>query len=209
MEKIKLVINAEIRYESLPIPNKIVVPIGEGTFGPLRYRQHDTDPLTAEQITIQHAGDNRITIKLQLTGRISVKNFPDPRLGGFEVDIECSLVAQNLKLLISNAQITNLHVQNFPTPLDNLLKYLLNKFLVKKLTEVFEIDLYEPLERARRQINQPNIFEIPVGRQSFIYSFNANIEPFETELKLSAEGIHLMFRTDLAPTIALFEPTLT
>ncbi|GEM_PF-3051061 len=206
MGKIKITLAAAVGYDSLPIPDKLVIPIAKENIGVFSYKQHDSDPLTAEKITVRPAGENRLTINLRLTGRISVNNFPDPRLGGSKVEITGRLAVHGLKLRLLDPQITRLDLSGAPAPLDNLMKHLLNKFLLKKLAEALEIDLQPPVEKAMAQINRPDVFALKIGQNNLPYEFKANVEAFEPALTVLPEGLHLNFDVTLAPAISLMPP---
>jgi hypothetical protein len=206
MEKIKITLAAAVGYDSLPIPDKFVIPIATEKAGVFSYKQHDSDPLAAEKITIRPAGENRLAISLRLTGRISVSNFPDPRLGGSKVDITGRLAVHGLKLRLLDAQIARLDLSGAPAPLDTLMRHLLNKFLLKKLAEALEIDLQTPVEKAMAQINRPNVFDLKIGQNNLPYEFKANVEAFEPTLTVLPEGLHLNFEATLAPAISLSRP---
>jgi len=208
MAKIKITIDADLAYASLPIPNKIIIPIEAGKLGPLSYKPHDTDPLCAEQIVIAHGGNDRLKISLRVTGRIAVNNFPDLRLGKSKIEITSGLTVQDMKLLITAPQITQWDLPNVPAPLEQLVKHLLNKFLLKKLLEALQIDLQAPLEKALAQINRPTVFEIAVGKNRLAYEFKPNVESFEPKLTVAAAGLHLAFAVPLAPAIEMIQPRL-
>ncbi len=208
MEKIKITIEADVAYASLPIPNKIIIPIDAGKLGPLSYKQHDTDPLSAEQIVVAHGGDDRLKISVRVTGRVAVSNFPDLRLGKSRVEITSGLIVRDMKLLITSPQITQWELPNVPAPFEQLAKHLLNKFLLKKLLEALEIDLQAPLEKALAQINRPTAFEIAVGKSRCAYEFKPNVEAFEPKLTVAAAGLHLAFAVPLAPTVEMIQPQL-
>jgi hypothetical protein len=206
MGKIKITLAATVGYDSLPIPDKLVIPIATEKFGVFSYKQHDSDPLTAEKIAIRPAGENRLTISLRLTGRIAVKNFPDARLGGSKVEITGRLAIHTLKLRLLDPQITRLDLSGAPAPLDHLMKHLLNKFLLKKLAEALQIDLQTPVEKAMAQINQPDVFELKIGQNNLLYEFNANVEALEPALAVFPEGLQFNFEVALAPAISLIRP---
>jgi len=206
MGKIKITLAAAIGYDSLPIPDKLVIPIATEKAGVFSYKQHGSDPLAAEKITIRPAKENRLTISLRLTGRIAVSNFPDPRLGGSKVEVTGALAVHDLKLRLLDPQITRLDLSGAPAPLDNLMRHLLNKFLLKKLAEALEIDLQTPVARAMAQINRPNVFELPIGQNNLPYEFKANVETFEPTLAVSPEGLQFNFDVTLAPAISLIRP---
>jgi len=208
MGKIKIALDADIGYDSLPIPDKIVIPIEDGKIGVLSYKQHRTDPLTAEQIVIGYAGKDRLKINVRVTGRISVSDFPDLRLGGFKVEIIGGLTEQNLKLRLIDPQIPRWNLPNVPALLDNLIKQLLNKFLLKKLAEVLALDLKAPVQKAVSQINRPNVFAMAIGKNNLTYEFKPNVELFEPTLTISAEGLNLKFEATLAPAMTLIQPRM-
>ncbi|MCI0693453.1 hypothetical protein L0337_15785 [candidate division KSB1 bacterium] len=72
-----------------------------------------------------------------------------------------------------------------PLAVEKLIKDLLNRFLLKRLSEVIGADLDAPLEKAKGQINQPIRFQLEIGRGTAAYEFNPNLESFEPDLKIS------------------------
>lgn len=208
MSKAKLSLHLQVGYESLPIPDKIVIPIGQGKLGPLGYKQHESDPVTAEQFHIQFGDANRLKINLRMTGRIAVSGIlPDLKLGGLKVEIMSNLALQNMALRMTNPVITRLDMPNFPGPADNLVRQLLNKHLLQKLTEIFEVELKTPLEKVMAQINQPSSFDLKVGRSRLVYAFNKNVEYSAPQLTLAPDGLHLDFDVTMAPEIKLMQHT--
>jgi hypothetical protein len=206
MQKIKITLEADLAYASLPIPNKMIIPIEAGKLGPLGYKQHDIDPLCAEQIVIAHGGNGRLKISVRVAGRIAIKNFPDLRLGKFKIEIAGGLTALNKKLLVTNPEITQWDMPNVPAPFDRLVKHLMNKFLLKKLLEALQVDLQAPLEKALAQINRPNVFEMVVGKSALAYEFKPNVESFEPKLTIAATGLRLAFAVTLLPSIEMIQP---
>jgi hypothetical protein len=89
---------------------------------------------------------------------------------------------------------------------DKLIRNILNRFLLNRLSEVITFDLNEPLESAKEQINQPTQFQLEIGKDTMTYEFNPNLESFEPDLKLSQEGINIRFDVTFAPTLSLTQP---
>jgi hypothetical protein len=206
MTKVKLSLDADLAYADVPVPDKIFVPIEAGKFGPISYKPHHTDPLAVEKLVIQYAGPDRIKIHMRATGRISLSPVPDVRLGGLNVEVESGLAVKDLKLLIKNPRISKLDMPSVPGPVDKLIRNLLNRFLLNRLSEVIGVDLNEPLEKAKGQINQPIRFQLEIGKGTLAYEFNADLESFAPDLKLSQEGIHLRFDVTFAPELSLAQP---
>ncbi len=206
MTKVKLSLDVDLGYADVPVPEKIFVPIEAGKFGPISYKSHHTDPLAVEKLVVQYADPDRIKIHMRTTGRIALSPVPDVRLGGLNVEVECGLAIKDLKLLIKNPRITKLDLPSLPGPVDKLIRNLLNRFLLNRLSEVIKVDLNESLEKAKEQINQPIRFQLEIGRGTAAYEFNPNLESFEPDLKISREGIHLRFDATFAPQLSLAQP---
>jgi hypothetical protein len=145
---------------------------------------------------------------MRATGRIALSPVPDVRLGGLNVEVESELAIKDLKLLIKNPRITKLDLPSLPGLVDKLVKNLLNRFLLNRLSEVIGADLNEPLEKAQGQINQPIRFQLEIGKGRTAYEFNPNLESFAPDLKLSPEGIHLRFDVTFAPALSLIQPRM-
>jgi hypothetical protein len=208
MAKTKIALDLDLGFASLPVPDKIVIPIGAGKIGPFSYKQHETDPMTAEKISFQPGGQDRLKINVRVTGRVAVSNFSDLRLGGFKVEVTSGLAVQNLTLRFTAPQITRSDMPNVPPPFDNLIKQLLNKFLLQILAEALEINLKTPMEKALAQINRPIIFDVPLGKNNFKYEFKPNIESVEPQVTVSPAGLRLNFAIGLAPTIGLLQSSI-
>jgi hypothetical protein len=206
MTKAKIVLDADLGYADLPVPEKIFVPIEAGKLGPIGYKSHHADPLAVEKLVIQHAGPDRIKINMRATGRIALSPVPDVRLGGLNVEVESGLAVKDLKLIIKNPRITRLDTPGIPGFADKLIRDLLNRFLLKRLSEVIGADLDAPLEKVKGQINQPIRFQLEIGKGRTAYEFNPNLDSFEPDLTLSQEGIHLRFDVTFAPELALVRP---
>ena len=130
-----------LSYESLSISQKFVIPVKEGKFSIWKYKQHKTDPLSAEKIKIGYAREDRIKIRLRLTGQLDVNNFPNLRVGGTKVQVEAGLAFEGGKLCIVHPKLTRIDMPNVPNFVDGILRDVLNEHLLKQITiePVFEI----------------------------------------------------------------------
>jgi hypothetical protein len=206
MAKVKLSLDANLGYADVPIPDKIIIPIEAGKFGPISYKPHDTDPLAVEKVVIQYANPNRIKMNMRTTGRISLGPAPDVGLGGLKVEVESGLVVKDLQLLLKNPRLTYLDLPGVPGAVDKLIRNILNRFLLNRLSEVITVDLNEPLEKAGKQINQPIHFQLEIGKGAMAYELNPNLESFEPYLKLSQKAINIRFDMIFAPEFSLTQP---
>lgn len=204
MEDTKLTINLNLTYESISIPQKIVIPVNEGKFGLWRYKQHKTDPLSVEKIKFGYVGEDRIKINMMLTGRIDVNNFPDIIFGGTKVRIDAGMIIENSNLCILDPKLTNLDLPNVPNFADNILRDILNKNLAK-LTDGIKVDLQKILENTRRQLNKSIPFKIKLNKEKYDYELRLNIEPIEPEFKINPQGIRLKLYMILKPTVTRVE----
>jgi len=203
METIKIVFDVVIGYESISRPVKIILPIEKGKFGILSYAQHGTDPMSIEKVKIGYAGENRIKLSMRGTGRLHVENFPDVRIGGTRVEVAAGMAITNGKLCIQNPMLTHLDLPIIPELADDFFRELLNKYLLKKLSDEFKIDIQETLDEAIGKINEPILFNIQVDRASFNYALQLGLEPIEPELEINVQGIRLKLSMTLKPAIAL------
>ncbi len=206
MTKVNLSLDVDLGYADMPVPDKIFVPIAAGKFSLFSYKSHPTDPLFVEKVRLQYAADDRLKLSMKVSGRVAVSHFPDLRLGGTTVEIESGLIVKDLKLLIKNLRITQLNLPSLPGPIDKLIGHLLNKFLLKRLSEVIGADLNAPLERAKAQINQPIRFQLEIGKSTTAYEFSPNLESFTPALKIFREGIRLRFEVTFAPELSIVQP---
>lgn len=201
MENTHLTINVNLAYESLSFSQKIVIPIEEGKFGIWKYKQHATDPLSVEKIQIGYADENRIKIRLRLTGQIDINNFPDLRVGGTKVHIESGLAYEAGKLSIIHPELTRLDMPNVPDFLDGILRDALNKHLLKQLSNDLKIDIQSIFEDTRRQLNQPIPFDLSAISEKSNYNLHLNINPIETEFAIHSKGINLKLLTRFEPDV--------
>ena len=201
MEQIKLSIDVDIGYASIPVPSKIIIPVKPGKVAFWRYKQHQTDPLRLHRIKIEYSANGRIKIRVRGTGRLSIKNFPDLRIGGTKVEIEAGLKVQEMILMVNKPRLTKLDLPNVPGPLDDLLRGFVNDSLMNDLTKALELDLRKPLDEAKTQINQPNVFNIDVGKKKVGYIFTAGVQTFKPQVEILPDKIHIGVDIELAPRI--------
>ncbi len=204
MEDTKLIIDLDIAYESISLPQKIIIPISEGKIGLWSYTQHKTDPLSAEKIKIGYVGEDRIKINMRLTGRVDVNNFPDLIFGGTKVRIDAGMIVETSNLCILDPKLTNLDLPNVPNFADNILRDILNKNLAE-LMDGIKVDLQTILENTRRQLNKSIPFKIKLNKEKYNYELRLNIEPIEPEFKINPQGIRLKLYMILKPTVTRLE----
>lgn len=148
MNPIKHSITAEIDYDSIPLPAKIIVPIEAGKFALFSFRQHASDPLSVQDLKISYAGSNSINISMRGTGRLSMKNLPDLKFGGSFLEMQAGLSIQNKKLYLQKPAITRFDMPHLPGPLQKLLRHIVSKFLPKLLSEIIELNIEPDLQVA-------------------------------------------------------------
>lgn len=82
MSRITLTVETNIGYDSIPVPDKMVLPIQAGRVGLFKYKQHESEPFSVEQVKMVHAGGKRVKIGMLAAGRLDISTFPDPKFDG-------------------------------------------------------------------------------------------------------------------------------
>lgn len=201
MRHIDLIIETDIGYDSLPVPEKMVLPIQPGKVGLFKYKQHGTDPFSVEQVNIVHAGGNRVKIGMVAAGWLDIFTFPDPNFSGAEIEVEGGFSINDLHLQAHGLRLKHLDLRKVPSAIDELIRKILNKYLMTRLTEVLHLDLEPELNKAMQQLNRPNPFKIKFGKQEAKYEFCAGVNAIEPKLQISPAGFHVKFNLTLAPNI--------
>lgn len=137
MQKIELIIDGKIIKKEITTSDKVILPVKEGTIGPFKYRQHPTDPLAVEDLQLEVMGDNKVKIKMRMTGRVQVDNFPDPKMGGTKLDVLTEPSLENGKLCFRKLEITHLDVPNVLSLFDDLIRQVANQNLPEEICEDF------------------------------------------------------------------------
>ncbi|MCI0495966.1 hypothetical protein L0Z72_13255 [candidate division KSB1 bacterium] len=197
----KLSAKLAINFDSLPLPEKIILPITKGKIGGFEYEQHKSDPLSIEKLTFEFAGENRLKIKARGTGQLVIKNAPDLRIGGTKIHIEADLKIEDRKLRFLKASITRLDFPNIPAMFDKFLRDLFNKHLTKALEQDAYIDLQVTLENLRHELNRPIPFNMKVEKIKSEYFLELNSEPIEPEFSIDSQGICFILYADLNPLV--------
>jgi hypothetical protein len=201
MHGAKLSAKLAIKFESLPLPEKIILPITKGKIGGFEYEQHKSDPLSIEKLAFEFAGENRLKIKARGTGQLVIKNAPDLRIGGTKIHIEADLKIEDRKLRFLKPSITRLDFPNIPAMFDKFLRDLFNKHLTKALEQDAYIDLQVTLENLRHELNRPIPFNMKVEKRKSEYLLELNSEPIEPEFSIDSEGICFILYADLNPLV--------
>lgn len=198
---ITLSITTDVGYKSIPIPERIILPITPGKLGMLKYQQHPTEPFSVEQVEIRHAGDNRVKISMRGSGRLDVKNFPDPKFDGAQIEMEGDIVLNDQHVRVQDLHLQHLDLPKIPSPIDNLIRKILNKNLIPNLAEILEIDLEKELNKVMKQMNCPNRFMFKFGNEELNYEFCAGVNSVAPHLNVSSDGFHLRFYLAFIPSI--------
>lgn len=201
MNGAKLSAKLEINFDTIPLPEKIILPITKGSIGGFDYEQHKSDPMSIEQLKFESTRPNRLKIKARGTGRLTVKNAPDLRIGGTKIEVEADLKIEDQKLRILNPKITRLDFPNLPAMFDKLLREVFNKHLSNALEQDAFIDLRVTLDNLKNQINKPIPFKTQVDKIKSDYILELNSEQFEPEFSLDDQGICFGLHAKLNPAI--------
>jgi len=201
MSGIDLTVETDIGYDSIPIPDRMVLPIQPGRVGLFKYKQHESEPFSVEHVNIVHAGGNRVKISMVAAGRLDISTFPDPNFDGAEIEVEGGFSINDLHLQAHGLQLKRLDLRKVPSAIDELIRRILDKYLMTRLTDVLHIDLEPELNKAMYQLNRPNPFKIKFGKREARYQFCAGVHAIEPKLQISPSGFHIKFNLRLSPNI--------
>jgi len=201
MKQASLIFAVNLNYDSIPTPPKFELPIEDGKFGIFKYQPHPSDPLSVENITFEYAGENLVKIKMKLSGKLEVENFPDLNLSGTKIEAKTKFQIVNEELIISNLFISQLDFPNIPGFADKLLSNLFNNFLSKSIKEKLKFDLSNSLEKIKQQINKPIPFSFEMGNRKYTFNCLPGCLPDIPELNIAQEGIQIRIRSALKPEI--------
>jgi hypothetical protein len=201
MHGAKLSAKLEIKFDSLPLPEKIILPITKGKIGGFEYEQHKSDPLSIEKLTFEYAGENRLRIKARGTGQLVIKNAPDLRIGGTKIHLEADLKIEDRKLRFLDPSIIRLDFPNMPNIFDKFLRDIFNKHLTKALEQDAYLDLQLTLENLRHELNKPIPFNMQVDKIKSEHLLELNSEQIEPEFSIDSEGICFILYADLNPLV--------
>lgn len=197
----KLTAKLEIKYDSIPLPEKIIMPIAKGKIGGFEYEQHKSDPLSIEKLKFEYAGENRLRIKARGTGQLMIKGAPDLRIGGTKIHLEADLKIEDRKLRFLNPGLIRLDFPNMPNIFDKFLRDIFNKHLTTALEQDAFLDLQLTLENLRHELNRPIPFIMKVEKIRSDNLLELNSEPIEPEFSIDSEGICFILYADLNPLV--------
>ncbi len=201
METSGLKLDLKFDYDSLTLPDKIIIPIEHGKFGPLEYKQHETDPLAIEQLKIGYAGPEQVQLNLRITGRITVNNFPDLKLGGTYITINAELSQKGKNILIQNPTLSHIDLPSVPDFADDFIQKIINKNILAKLMDHFSIDLTPSIKAIEKAINTPVPFKVTVLAERQEYEFDVNGTISDTVLRVLPEYLHCETEINFMPKI--------
>ena len=201
MNETDAALTINLTFDSIPSPQKIVLPLEEGKFGIFRYRQHPNDPLSIEGISFGYMNEHQILIKMTGTGQLKVDNFANIKIGGTKIELKAGVNIENKTLNIYDLKLSRLEFPNIPSFADKLLSNLFNNILLKHLTEKLTVDLSEFLETAKEKINNPIPIDFEISNRKYNYNFVVDCEPHAPLLKVTPDGIHLEIQFSFNPKI--------
>ncbi len=135
MKKLKFSVDGRTIEKEVTTPDKIILPVKEGTFGLFKYRQHPTDPLAVENLELEVVEDSKVKIKMRMTGRLQVDNFPDPKMGGTKLEVLTKPILENGKICFSELEIAYLNIPNVLNLFDDLIRQVVNQSLPDEICE--------------------------------------------------------------------------
>lgn len=201
METSSLKFDLKFDYNSLTLPDKIIIPIEDGTFGPLQYKQNDTDPLAIEQLKLGYAGPDQVQLHLRVTGRIAVNNFPDLKLGGTYLTIQAALSLQDKILYIKTPTLTHVDLPSIPDFADDFIEKIINKNILAQMADNFSIDLTASFVLFEKTMNAPIPLNVSVLAEKQEYTFDLNGTLGDPVLHVLPENLHCAMEMEFTPTL--------
>jgi hypothetical protein len=201
MNEAEATLSINLSYASIPMPQKIILPIEEGKFGIFNYRQHPNDPIGIEDIIFGYENEHQIIIKMTGTGQLEVDNFANIKIGDTKIELKAGVIIENKKLKIYDVKLSQMKFSNIPSFADKLLGNLFNNVLLKHVSEKLTVDLSEFLESAKEKINNPIPINFEISNRKYNYNFIVDCQPYAPLLKITPDGIHLEMQFSFNPKI--------
>lgn len=194
-----LTLELHIAYDSLKLPEKLILPIEEGSSGFTTYRQHQSDPLAAEQFQLSYAGEHAIQIAMRLTGRIALDRLPDLKLDGTRLVVRAGVLLNGMVLSIQHPQFTDLDFPNVPNVADEMVRDLVNQSVTTTLKDQWRIDLTSSFENMQQSLNQPIPFEFTVARSAQSYHLALNSAIRAPQFNVEPDGLRIKATIEFKP----------
>ena len=201
MQNIKIMLNAEIGYESLAIQDKIILPIEAGKWTILKYRQHSTNPLSVESISLHPLSPDQLQILFRLTGILKVNLFPDLKLGGAELRVQARLRIRDKNPEVSDLKIVTIKLRHLPQMIANLFRKHLNQKLAAHFRALINRQIKTIFSGTRELMRTANRFELQFDAKTWPCEFQPNGRQSAIGIELTPECIRLQIAFTLKPTI--------
>ena len=203
MDATTLTLDLKLDYDSLTFPQKVIISIEDGVFGPLKYRQHPTDPLAVEHIRMSYAAPQQIKVYMRGTGRISIDNFPDLKFGGTHIIAGAHILLRNQKLFLENPALLDLDFPNVPDFADDFIQNIINEKVLPNLSNNLAFDLTDSLKTAQESINAPIPFDITLFETKQNYALDLNCSIDSPELTITPDHVHCEVKLTFMPSISV------
>jgi hypothetical protein len=201
MNNASVSIALKLDYDKIPVPEKVVIQLDPGEinlFKTIKFQQHDTDPLSAINLSIKHEACDRIQITMELAGRLVLKPGGEFKFGGTNLVLVCTPVIKENHFLLQDAFIKEVHFPLIPKFLRTLVRALVNKSFVPNLSKSLNFNLENVLDGIRNKINALDSVSVDVGVQKYFFQIMPNIGEVNHNLKVTPEAVYL--NLDLAFT---------
>ncbi len=207
MNQATLALNLRLDYQNIPAPQRIVIQLDPGEIRLLKtfaYAQHESDPLSVENLSIHYDSPDKIQIHMQLNGRLVFTPGGELRFNGTDLVLVCRPEINDNKLQLRHAVIREIHFPMMPKLFKAVLRALINKNIVPNLQKSLNFDLEGLLYELRDKINNLDPVMISVGEQVFHFQALPQLGEVEHELSVHENGvdlyIHLTFQPDFLIT---------
>jgi hypothetical protein len=202
MHQASVRIALKLDYKEIPVPDRIIIQLEPGELKLLRrirYRQHDTDPLSAIKLSMKYGLGNHLQIAMQLTGGIVLNPGGEFKFAGTRLVLSCKPVIADQKLRLQKATIKEIEFPLLPWFLKAFARAVVNKSFLPNLGKSLNFNLETMLDEIRRKINALEPMELNIGNQKFHFCILPNVEDGAHELILYHDGIYLNLDLEFSP----------
>ncbi len=208
MHEASIQVSLKLDYKEIPVPQKIVIQLEPGEIRfikRIKYKQHQTDPVSATKLAFKYAGGNQLQIAMQLTGRIVLDPGGEFKFGGTSLVLVCTPVLADQKLMLQRATIKQIDLPIAPKFVKDFIVRMMNKSFIPNLGKSLHFDLEYILEEVRKKINDLAPVPLEIGKQHFLFRIAPNIDEGFHRLTLSHDSIHLHLDLNFAPKLTMEE----
>ncbi len=208
MNQATLALNLRLTYSHIPAPQRIIIQLEPGEIRLLKtftYRQHESDPLCVENLSIHYDSPDKIQIRMQLNGRLVFSPGGEIRFNGTDLVLVCRPEISENELQLRHAIISEIHFPMMPKLVKAILRALINKNIVPNLSKSLNFDLEALLYELRDKINNLEPVAISVGEQLFHFQALPHLGEVEHELRVHEQGVDLYIHLSFEPDFLITE----